>query len=156
MDIDWKDHLAAGPEAAVHLVRNEVTEVDSAAAALDYKTFHLDLSTVSSKLQLLDLVASAMAFPDYFGRNWDALLDLMSDLSGPPAKGYVLIIEGSRHFNDVSSSDFSTFLEVVLDAGERMQADRTPFHVLLVGDAPRFDVETAVGVRNVCDHADGK
>lgn len=153
MAIDWKDHLGADAEKAFHLVRHEVAEIESAGADLDYKTFHLDLSAARSKSHLLDLIASTMAFPEYFGRNWDALLDLMSDLSWWPASGYVLIIDGARQFNDVATSDFSTFLEVVVDAVERMRANRIPLHVVLVGDAPKFDVETAVGVRSVCDHA---
>jgi len=38
----------------------------------------------------------ALALPDYFGRNWNALEDCLGDLAWWPAKGYVLL------FNDTS------------------------------------------------------
>jgi hypothetical protein len=53
----------------------------------------------------------------------------------------------------VSAEDSSTFFEVVLDAVTDLGDRGTPFHVLLTGDVPKFEVETAVGVRQVCDHA---
>lgn len=36
---------------------------------------------VSSKEQLLDILAKQLRFPDYYGRNWDAFEECLRDLS---------------------------------------------------------------------------
>jgi barstar (barnase inhibitor) len=40
-----------------------------------------EIGHVSSKEQLLDSIADQLSFPDYFGRNWDALDECIQDLS---------------------------------------------------------------------------
>jgi hypothetical protein len=40
-----------------------------------------EIGHVSGKDQLLDLIATQLSFPDYFGRNWDALDECIKDLS---------------------------------------------------------------------------
>ena len=37
--------------------------------------------SVSNRNQLFDTYARELSFPDYFGRNWDAFVDCLSDLS---------------------------------------------------------------------------
>ena len=41
---------------------------------------------------LLDAIAAAFDFPDYFGANWDALEECLRDMSWAPAGGYVLLV----------------------------------------------------------------
>ena len=43
----------------------------------------LDGSHIESKLEFLDAVAAALSFPDYFGRNWDALDECLRDVTDP-------------------------------------------------------------------------
>jgi len=38
-------------------------------------------------------ISNALSFPDWFGKNWDALEDCLSDLSWREAEGYVLLFE---------------------------------------------------------------
>ena len=45
------------------------------------------------KSELLKNIAQALGFPDWFGHNWDALEDCLSDLSWREAPGYVLLFE---------------------------------------------------------------
>src|SRR5689334_23849775 len=40
--------------------------------------------------------AQALNFPDYFGRNWDALEECLADLEWLPAKGYALLLTSAE------------------------------------------------------------
>ena len=82
--------------------------------------------------------ARALAFPDYFGHNWDALEECLADLEWLPAKGYILLITDAGCVLPDDEVEYETFLEILRDAGEawgngqtEMGARRaTPFHVL--------------------------
>jgi RNAse (barnase) inhibitor barstar len=82
--------------------------------------------------------ARALAFPDYFGHNWDALEECLADLEWLPAKGYILLITDAAHVLSDDDAEYETFLEILCDAGEAwgngqagMGTRRaTPFHVL--------------------------
>jgi len=80
--------------------------------------------------------ARALKFPDYFGHNWDALEECLADLEWLPAKGYVLAVTEAEQVLIKAEDDYSTFLEVLRDAGEAWAASQAgsgsrPFHVIL-------------------------
>ncbi|MGI9246161.1 MAG: barstar family protein, partial [Steroidobacteraceae bacterium] len=73
---------------------------------------------------LLDRAARALAFPDWFGRNWDAWFDCLSDLSGQPqAPGYVLLWRRALNLQQSSPEVLDTALAIVEDAA-RAWAER--------------------------------
>ena len=87
---------------------------------------------------LLTECARTLDFPDYFGRNWDALEECLADLEWLPAKGYILLITNAESVLPDDEEEYETFLEILRDAGEAWgngQAGMgarpaTPFHVL--------------------------
>lgn len=52
----------------------------------------LDLEGVTDKSALMDRCADALGLPDWFGRNWDALADSLTDLQAPPGDGGLQIV----------------------------------------------------------------
>lgn len=143
----------AAPE--LHVVSSnsaDLGEAIAAAEALSFKTFLIDMQHVSRKEALFTLVAEELRFPKYFGRNWDALLDHLSDLSWWAAPGYLLVIENSHDLYAASGKDLLTFLEVVRDAAERLRIDQVSLQTIVADAVPKFELETAVGVNAVCDH----
>ena len=56
----------------------------------------IDFSGAGSKEAALGRIASALSFPDWFGGNWDALEDCLSDLSWLGDRGCVLLLEGAQ------------------------------------------------------------
>jgi hypothetical protein len=52
----------------------------------------VDGATVRTKAEAMDAIAAALSFPDYFGRNLDALYDCLTDLSWLPEGEHVLIL----------------------------------------------------------------
>lgn len=87
---------------------------------------------------LLSEFARALAFPDYFGHNWDALEECLADLEWLPAKGYILLITDAAQVLPDDEDEYETLLEVLSDAGEAWGSGQagtgarraTPFHVL--------------------------
>ena len=87
---------------------------------------------------LLDEFARVLAFPDYFGHNWDAFEECLADLEWLPAKGYIVLITDTDAVLPDDEEEYDTLLEVLDDAGEAWSKGQTadgrraPFHVVFV------------------------
>lgn len=90
----------------------------------------VDLAGVVSKEALLDRVAKALGFPEWFGRNWDALEDCLSDLSWTGAQGHVLCIEGGGSLED---DDRGIFLDILRATAESWAGRQRPFFAVFPG-----------------------
>jgi RNAse (barnase) inhibitor barstar len=75
--------------------------------------------TIGTKQELLNALANALSFPEYFGHNWDALLDSLRDLSWLPARRIVIQHEFLPALKD---GELRTYLEVLIDAIEHWRA----------------------------------
>lgn len=53
------------------------------------------------KEALLTHIAAGLDFPDWFGQNWDALEDCLTDLSWRNAAGHVLVFEEPQPGDDL-------------------------------------------------------
>ncbi len=107
--------------------------------SLGWRFFYLDGATIADKAAFLDAAAQAMAFPDYFGRNWDAFEDMVNDLSWAAAPGYVLLYDHAAPLALDAPQDFLTALDILRTATARWQAAGIPFYALVRGrdiDAP--------------------
>nr|WP_277820092.1 barstar family protein [Actinomadura sp. RB99] len=96
----------------------------------------------------LRVCAEAFEFPDWFGGNWDALEDCLSDLSWTPAKsGYLVLYESWSELADADQSAFRTVLDVFGSAVKAWRDTPTPMVVLLasvgveVAGVPRLAFE---------------
>jgi hypothetical protein len=78
------------------------------------------LAGAADKADLLARLARAMHFPAWFGGNWDALEDCLTDLSWHKADGHVLLIEGA---SSLKADDFGVLADV-LSSSARYWAER--------------------------------
>ncbi|MGP0566243.1 MULTISPECIES: barstar family protein [unclassified Nitrospina] len=95
-----------------------------------------DLSENSRDREFLAFVAEVMKFPDYFGKNWDALIDCMSDMAWWPAKGYVLVLHGAQKMWCIYPLLIGNFVECWLFCAERWREREkpVPFHLVFAFD----------------------
>ncbi|WP_341647529.1 barstar family protein [Thauera humireducens] len=56
----------------------------------------VELADCTDKAGLLRRFAEAFRFPDWFGHNWDALADCLTDLSWLPAPAYRVVLCNPR------------------------------------------------------------
>ncbi len=79
-----------------------------------------------------------LAFPEYFGHNWDALEECLADFEWLPAKGYILLITDAHAVLPDDEEEYETLLEVLSDAGEAWSKGQTadgrraPFHAFFL------------------------
>jgi RNAse (barnase) inhibitor barstar len=96
-------------------------------------------SQCRTKPGLLSEFARVLEFPSYFGRNWDAFEDCLTDLEWLPAAGYLLIIANAEQLLRGHREDYKTFLSIIRHAGTEWATPQsghrsrkaTPFHVVL-------------------------
>ncbi|MEU2064718.1 barstar family protein [Streptomyces sp. NPDC013455] len=89
-------------------------------------TVTLDLDGVTDKAGLMDRVALALALPDWFGRNWDALADSLADPTLWPeraaGRGLLVVVRGWRPYADARPEEWRTAQEVFAQAADRSPA----------------------------------
>lgn len=110
-----------------------VRAVERAAEAAGLACFRVDIHAVHDKGDLLAVLAKGMDFPDWFGGNWDALADCLTDLSWKEASGYILVLDRAKHFAAAHEHDYDAALEVMQHAADYWRDADTPFWVFIAG-----------------------
>lgn len=91
----------------------------------------VDLEGCRDKAEFLGRVAAALRFPAWFGHNWDALSDCVTDLEWLPAEGYVLVLDRADGFRAAAEADFLTALDIFGDAARAWALEDLPFWTLV-------------------------
>jgi RNAse (barnase) inhibitor barstar len=95
-------------------------------------------SKMTTDADLFDEVGAALQFPDYFGENWNALEDCLSDLEWMPADCYLIVVtEVDTMLTEVPDLlehllvTFSRVAQGWAQTANRPLPDPRPFHVVL-------------------------
>ena len=92
---------------------------------------------ITGKVALLTELAQRLHFPDYFGMNWDAVIDCLRDLADrQPAEGYVLFLHAAEGPWRQGLPWMGELVEVWLTAAEESAHDGVPLHLVFVIAAP--------------------
>jgi Barstar (barnase inhibitor) len=94
--------------------------------------FYLDGSQICGKETFLIKVAEAMKFPDYFGFNWDALDECITDLGWCPANRYVLIYDQPEVFSKADPTQWKIANDVLQSAIDYWRNTETPLDILFI------------------------
>jgi RNAse (barnase) inhibitor barstar len=96
----------------------EPVDAKSAAEAARHRGAypHVVESSVTDKLSTMDAIAAGLSFPDWFGRNLDALYDCLTDLSWLPIGEHVLIWVGSEQLKQADPKAYLAIRSVLSDA----------------------------------------
>ncbi|TJZ44164.1 hypothetical protein FCH28_31715 [Streptomyces piniterrae] len=94
-----------------------VADALTAAREAGWSGAALNLEGTADKAEFMDRCARALRLPDWFGRNWDALSDCLTDLSWCPAdRGRLLVVTGWQDYASAAPDDWSVLEEVLADA----------------------------------------
>ncbi|MFE5503574.1 barstar family protein [Amycolatopsis japonica] len=94
----------------------------------------IDGTRTVDKDSTLDAIAEALSFPEYFGKNLDALYDCLTDLSWLPPGEHVLIWAGSSGLRERDPKAYLAVRSVLSDAQRALgpSGDRTDSRRLTV------------------------
>ena len=87
------------------------------------------LEDVTQKSALLRRIAAALGFPAWFGENWDALEDCLTDLSWREGEGHVLAFEG---FQFLPGEELGELIEVMMSAAQFWAGRGAPFFAVFI------------------------
>lgn len=83
---------------------------------------------INSKADLLEVFRTSLNFPDYFGKNWDALNDMLRDLSW---LGVDSVIVTHSEIPDLPEPDLRKYLSILHDVVDSWKkADGIVFKVV--------------------------
>jgi hypothetical protein len=109
-------------------VRSGVYRARQDAEVLDAtRGSELDVVAISLGKEPVRAIAAALAFPDWFGQNWDALEDCLQDLSWRKAAGRVLLLEGA-----VPGDELGILVDVLRSSAEFWSGRGRPFFAVFV------------------------
>lgn len=92
------------------------------------------------KATILEEFESNLPMPDYFGANWDALEECLTDSSVlKGVKGCLLIIHGADLVAESAPDEYETLLDILLETSRHWAGQRPPFafKTVLVSEGPQ-------------------
>ncbi len=103
--------------------------MENARQQTSLRYYIIDCHDVHNKSQLFILLADSLEFPDYFGRNWDALYDVLCDDLWADDHGVILHFRGITTFQRQDTHDWNMLYETLEDAVDYWRTLDRPFWV---------------------------
>ena len=125
------ERLQDASRSGVYRVRSDAAMLD-ALREKDLAAARVSLEGVSSKAELLQRIARTLEFPEWFGGNWDALEDCLSE-----AGGY-LLFHGHR---DLPADDLGVLIDVLASSAEFHAEQGEPFFAVFVDPQSVLDLD---------------
>jgi RNAse (barnase) inhibitor barstar len=95
-----------------------------------WRSIVVDGRAARDKASLIEACARAFAFPEWVGRNWDALADALGDLSWLAADGFLVSWQRQRVV-----TGWETVVEILERATHQLERSGRPMVVLVRGGA---------------------
>ncbi len=133
---DWQNLFKTHTKSGIYNIGPipDLNEIEQSARACGLTFVRFDLSGIATKEGFLQTVAGELKFPSYFGMNWDAFEECMTDLSWCPSKGYALVFDNLEAFAQSAAKEVQVMRSILKSAADFWKKQETPFYVLLVGE----------------------
>ena len=122
------------PDIYMLLSNITVNDLRKLVKLTDHNLFYLDGMKIKSKEDLFSESQLVLSFPEYFGHNWAAFDDCITDLSWIlPAKANIILYDNLDVFSKANPEEFKMAYYGLAYAARRGTAS-LPWYVLLRGD----------------------
>jgi hypothetical protein len=108
----------------------QAARADEIVDAVSGSTLAVVRIAFADKEALLRKIAAALDFPTWFGGNWDALEDCLSDLSWRKAGGHVLLFEQAK-----PGDDLGVLIDILQSTAEFWAGRGKPFFAVFIDPA---------------------
>jgi RNAse (barnase) inhibitor barstar len=92
----------------------------------------IDAAGVTDDASAFEALAAAMDFPSEHGRNWDAMDDMLTDMSWSPAPGYVLFVHNATLGWTQAGPSMGQLVESWLICAEKWSRTGVAFHLVFI------------------------
>jgi hypothetical protein len=123
--------LTAPAVQSLEMTPQAVTALVALAESLGLEAVRIDLAGCQDKAGFLARIAAALGFPAWFGANWDALYDCLTDLSWRQGPGWVLILENAHDLRQAAPEALDTALAIMADAAVAWDERGLPLRVFV-------------------------
>ena len=107
----------------------EPLKAAAARAGLAYAP--VDLAKAKDKATLFAELDRALALPDHFGHNFDALADVLEDRDWLGKRGRVVVLAHAAAYRSDHPTDAKLLVEILGEASEFWQERHVPFWVFV-------------------------
>lgn len=109
-----------------------------AGPAAGFNVYRIDLSLARTTHELHRILGKALHFPDWYGANWDALADSLTDMSWNEADGYLVILQRTEILLNNDPEAYATLMALLKETVAAWREQNVAFWVLFVGDSPEL------------------
>jgi len=133
--------LQGDREPGLYRIISEINP-DSLSSQLQeqgWTLFYINGQTITNKAEFLQECARAMHFPSYFGYNWDAFEECITDSSIVSINKSILLYDRPDYFAQEHPSQWSIALHILQTTVEYWKEKNAAMYVLLKTNNPIFD-----------------
>jgi RNAse (barnase) inhibitor barstar len=118
--IEWSSFVAPTPSWACVVVgtKERLERFLAMGPGGDVIVRMVDGTKCSTQTSLFKEWSASLDFPGYFGRNWDAFDDCLTDMSWLPSSSYVIVVTDFETVLPDDDGGFKLLLEVLEDTGK--------------------------------------
>lgn len=130
----------AGKAGVYYLPATRRDALEAAAIKARLRPAPVEIPRGMHSRELLKRLGEVLDFPDWYGANFDALHDCLTDPDFASGKGLVLFLSGAANLHKSEPDGFATLIEVFQAAAGELGRRDVPFWVLL--DNPATGIAT--------------
>ena len=123
--------LAIVDDAGVREWKGATEPIKSAAAHAHLAFDVVDLGKARDKATLFGELDRALALPDHFGHNWDALADVLEDRDWLGRKGRAIVLSHAQAWRKDHPNEWTTLEEILAEAAEFWKERNVAFWVFV-------------------------
>lgn len=132
---NWDTIFSSALNSRLYNVQSAIEE-DSIKASANRNNLlfiDIDLAGITDKQKLLKEIAMKLGFPSYFGMNWDALYDCLTDMGDRTTSGYVILIKKFNESSKILPHENRELRKILISAAEYWKKKNKSFYIILAG-----------------------